>query len=149
MNRSKLNYRRPANAGLQAGSFGPLDSEILQHEETWTWEETSSIVSALTEAYQTRHLRHEYSDRTIVGARLIGHRHDTSLGLGLNGDWSLVEGAIGQSYLEVKCAGSHFRSGGYTLTVWTVPWALYAEDPEEKVKVMENTKGAARDSEAE
>lgn len=66
-------------------------------------EETSSITAAV----QVEHVRHEYSDRIIVRARVEGYRRDAWLGLGLNGDWRLKEGGIGQSYLEVEFTTSH------------------------------------------
>jgi hypothetical protein len=94
-----------------------------RHVKAFRKEETSSITAAV----QGEHVRHEYSDRIIVSARVEGYRRDAWLGLGLNGDWRPIEGGIGQSFVEVEFTTPHWRSGGSLLEVWTVPWALYAE----------------------
>lgn len=64
---------------------------------------------------QYERLRHEFQNRTIIGARLENCWNSRT-----NASWRLLDGWPGEHLMEVEFCTQHYRGGHWRFEVWSV-----------------------------
>jgi hypothetical protein len=97
-------------AGNDPSAIADRVTSIVQHDvKSFEMRETS------LPKCQYGRLRHEFKDRTIIGARLENCWKSST-----NASWRLLDGWTSEHSMEVEFSTQHYRGGHWRFEVWSV-----------------------------